>query len=65
LTPTDKLSRWNAIDGFDMPLKVTISKNTYEWIYPTIKWKKLNVNIWQKDFKIARHLFLVDVKNLK
>ncbi|MDB3926902.1 M1 family metallopeptidase [Flavobacteriales bacterium] len=57
--------RWNAIDGFDMPVKVTTSKNTYEWIYPTSEWKELNFNIWQKDFKIARHLFLVDVKNLK
>jgi hypothetical protein len=48
-----------------MPVKVTTSKNTYEWIYPTSEWKELNFNIWQKDFKIARHLFLVDVKNLK
>ena len=26
--------RWNAIDGFDMPLKVTIENGVLDWIYP-------------------------------
>lgn len=57
--------RWNAIEDFDMPIKVTKSRNQYEWIYPSSEWKELDMSIWRKDFKIARHLFLLEVKNLK
>ncbi len=35
--------RWtNCVDGFDMPLKITIGKNV-KWLYPTSSWKKLKV----------------------
>ncbi|MGC6470185.1 MAG: M1 family metallopeptidase [Flavobacteriales bacterium] len=54
--------RWNAIEGFDMPIKVTTSKKSFEWIYPTTQWKELNIKIWRKDFDIAHHLFLINSK---
>jgi len=57
--------RWNAIEGYDIPIKVTTAKNEYNWIHPSSEWQELEINIWSRDFKIARHLFLVDVKNLE
>ncbi len=54
--------RWKAIDGFDMPVKVSLQAGTFDWIYPTQEWKKKNIKIWKKDFKIANHLFLIDSK---
>ena len=55
--------RWNAIDGFDMPIKITHQKNHYDWIYPSNEWKKKTISIWKKYFKIADHLFLINSTN--
>ena len=57
--------RWNAIDGFDMPLKVTLENGVFDWIYPESNWKELDLSIWKKDFQIATHLFMIDVKKLQ
>ena len=57
--------RWNAIDGFDMPVKVTLGKDKFDWIYPEKEWKSQKLSIWRKDFQIANHLFLIDVKKLQ
>jgi hypothetical protein len=57
--------RWNAIENFDMPIKVSLTKDQWDWIYPTHQWQERKATIWKKDFKVATHLFLVDVKNLK
>ena len=57
--------RWNAIEGFDMPLKVTLEKDVFDWIYPESDWKELDLSIWKKDFQIANHLFMIDVKKLR
>ena len=57
--------RWNAIDGFDMPLKVTLENGVFDWIYPENDWKELDLSIWKKDFQIANHLFMIDVKKLQ
>ena len=57
--------RWNAIENFDMPIKVSLKKDQWDWIYPTSQWQEIDASIWQKDFKVAKHLFLVEVKNLK
>ena len=57
--------RWNAIDGFDMPLKVTLENGVFDWIFPEKKWKKIDLSIRRKDFLIADHLFMIDVKKLK
>ncbi len=57
--------RWNAIDGFDMPLKVTLENDVFDWIYPEKQWKTIDLSIRKKDFMIANHLFMIDVKKLK
>lgn len=34
--------RWtNTINGFDMPIKVSLKPDTFEFIYPTSKWKTI------------------------
>jgi aminopeptidase N len=57
--------RWNAINGFDMPIKVTLENGKFDWIYPEKEWKEMKLSIWRKDFQIADHLFLIDVKKLQ
>ena len=57
--------RWNAIDGFDMPIKVSLRKGELEWIYPQKEWKEIEIVLWKKDFQIAKHLFMIDVKKLQ
>ena len=45
-----------------MPLKVTLENGVFDWIYPESDWKELDLSIWKKDFQIANHLFMIDVK---
>ena len=46
-----------------MPIKVTTSKNKFEFIYPDTSWQTTELgNIHPDDFKIAEDLFYVDVK---
>jgi len=41
-----------------MPIKVTTSKDKYEFIYPTEKWQMLKLNnLDPEDFKIAEDFF--------
>lgn len=38
--------RWtNCVKGFDMPVKVALSKGKYEFIYPTTEWKNSACNL--------------------
>ncbi len=56
---TTVMYKWNAdVKDFHMPIKVTTTKNEFEFIYPTEKWQmsKLN-NLDPEDFKIAGNLF--------
>ena len=48
-----------------MPLKVTLENGVFDWIYPESDWKELDLSIWKKDFQIANHLFMIDVKKLQ
>ncbi len=56
--------RWKADNrDFHMPLKVTTSKDHYEFIYPTMDWKEMEVNgLDPDDFHIADSLFYCDQK---
>lgn len=54
--------RWNAIESFDMPIKVTLESGEFDWIYPTKEWRKKHIKIWKRDFSIADHLFLIKSK---
>ncbi len=56
--------RWKAdVKDFRMPIKVTTSKNHYEFIYPTTKFQMLKLkNFDPADFKVAEDLFYCSTK---
>jgi hypothetical protein len=39
----------NCIEGFDMPVKVTLMPGKYEFIYPETKWKSVRCRLPNKD----------------
>jgi aminopeptidase N len=50
----------NCIDGFDMPVKVTLSPGKYEFIYPTTKWKSSRCKLPNKDdFQVQESFYVV------
>jgi len=56
--------KWNAdVSDFRMPVKVTTSENTYEFIHPTTSWQTMKLgDLHLEDFKVAADLFYVDLK---
>jgi len=51
------------VNGFQMPVKATISGKKFEWIYPTKEWQTIDLGIDSpEDFRIADRLFFVDYK---
>ncbi len=58
--------RWsNTIKGFEMPIKVTLSKEMYDFISPTKSWQVIDLNFLNPDdFKIQTDKFLIKVKKL-
>ncbi len=56
--------RWNAeINGFDMPVSVTKTRNEWSFIYPTSKWQQLHLkDIKPADFKVDTDNFYITVK---
>ncbi len=59
--------RWKTdVADFRMPVKVTTSKNKYEFIYPTIEWNFLTVKgLDPADFKAAENLFYIKTKIIR
>lgn len=58
--------RWVANAGFNMPVKATLSPGRFDWIHPTTDWKEMEISLGKKEsFKVADHLFYVDLKNTK
>jgi hypothetical protein len=57
--------KWDAeVDKFNMPIKVTTSKNVYAFIYPTKDWNDLELkDMKPKDFKVDTEKFYVGVKS--
>jgi len=55
--------RWKAdVNGFNMPIKVTTTKNGFDFLYPESEWKTTRLKgIKQKDFKVEKDGFLVNV----
>jgi aminopeptidase N len=46
---------------FSMPVKVTVKKDTYDFIYPTTEWQTATLkNMKADDFKVATDLFYID-----
>ena len=57
--------RWEANERFDMPIQLRLKPNEWSWIYPNTDWQENVLEVSSKDFEIATHLFLIDVKKLK
>ncbi len=58
--------RWEAIDGFDMPLLINTGTNTNYWIYPRNEWQEKVLGQFDvHDFKVLDKLFLIDVKKIR
>ena len=52
----------NVVDGFDMPLKVTLDNKT-QWIKPNQQWQKMNLDSSKDtDFTIDRNFFVISTK---
>jgi aminopeptidase N len=52
----------NVVPGFNMPVKVTLSANQYDTIYPTEAWKTATVHLEKPaDFRVDEN-FYVDTK---
>lgn len=59
--------RWEtSVAGFDMPLKVTLTKGKYSLINPTTEWKtvKLDAGITADQFKVDQNFYVLS-ENLK
>ena len=57
--------RWEAIEGFDMPLLIN-SNNKDFWIYPNNNWKEMSLGkIDSREFSVKEELFLLDIKKVK
>jgi hypothetical protein len=56
--------KWQAdVPNFRMPIKVTLTKNEYGFIYPTTEWKTIRlVGIGKKDFHADTTGFYYDLK---
>lgn len=52
--------RWtNCIEGFDMPVKVTLSPDKYAFIYPDTNWKSVRCRLPNKDaFQIDAQFYV-------
>jgi len=56
--------RWsNVIDGFNMPIKVTIG-DTEQWINPTTDWSAIANKIEQPSFVINKEFYVAGLNNL-
>jgi aminopeptidase N len=57
--------RWaNCVEGFDMPVKVALSRGKYEFIYPTTEWKSSPCKLKKKAELAVDENFYVLVKAL-
>lgn len=50
---------------FSMPVKVTFSKDSYDFIFPTTQWQTITLeDLKPEDFKIATNLFYIDKETI-
>ncbi len=51
--------------AFSMPVKVTLKKNVFEFIYPTTEWQTFKIrDMRAADFKVATDLFYIDEESI-
>ena len=59
------ICNWNAMNGFNMPIKASIGKKEDIWINTSNKIKEIKLgNIDVHDFRIRDDLFLISVKKM-
>lgn len=58
--------RWtNCVEGFDMPVKVTLSSGKFDFIYPTTQWKSSRCALPNKDdFQLEPNFYVKAIKTL-
>ncbi len=58
--------RWrNIVKGFNMPVKVTMTKDKWDFVTPTEGWQLIDLNFFEeKDFMIQTDKFLMATKKL-
>ncbi len=58
--------RWaNTVKLFELPIKVIVTKEKYDFVTPTRKWQVLDLNFFNPDdFKVQSDRFLIEVKKL-
>jgi aminopeptidase N len=61
---TFAMYRWNAdVQDFRMPVRVTTSRNKYEFIYPTTSWQRMSIGkINPEEFKVEEDRFYVTLR---
>jgi aminopeptidase N len=59
--------RWaNTVGGFEMPVKITVTKGNFDFVTPTKSWQLIDLNFFNKDdFKMQTERFLFDVKKVE
>jgi aminopeptidase N len=56
--------RWvNAVDGFDMPVRVTLKSGTWDWIKPTRQWKSSPIAVNADDFEVDRNFYVGRIRD--
>ncbi|MCX6143114.1 MAG: M1 family metallopeptidase [Ignavibacteriales bacterium] len=61
---TYAMYRWNAdVEDFRMPVRVTTSRNKYEFIYPTTTWQRMSIGKMKpEEFKVEEERFYVTLR---
>ena len=56
-----KLSfRWtDVVDGFDMPVRVTLRDGAYGWIHPTTRWQDTDVRVDAASFSVDENFYVI------
>lgn len=56
--------RWvNCVEGFDMPVKVTLVTGKYSFIYPTTQWKSTRCSLPNKDdFQVDENFYVKAIR---
>jgi len=52
----------NCLEGFNMPVKVTLEKDKYTFIYPTTTAQKIKTNVKAADLKIDPNFYILSEK---
>lgn len=59
--------RWtDVINGFEMPVKATLSKDDYQTLAPTKTWRVVDLNYFdKKEFKIMQDHYLIETREVE